>query len=129
MSDEQKARAQLILEPNELRRRLSEAENRGADRIAVVIQLEILKEESRKSRNEMEPGLNSFFKGSTAGLALLDRDLRYIQISNTSAEINGFPAAELVGKTVFEVLARLALNVPGFRTLLSVFFDKSGCDG
>ena len=41
-----------------------------------------------------EEQLNSFFRGATAGLALLDKDLRYIQINGTLAEMNGIPVEE-----------------------------------
>ncbi len=38
------------------------------------------------------------------GLAILDRDLRYVRVNEALAAINGVPAASHVGKTVLEVL-------------------------
>jgi len=52
--------------------------------------------------------LNAFFKSATAGLALLDKDLRYLKVSDTLAEMNGVPAEQHVGKTVREVIPRIA---------------------
>jgi PAS domain S-box-containing protein len=64
--------------------------------------------------------LNSFFTGATAGLALLDKDLRYIQINDTLAEMNGAPAGDHLGRTVREVVPRLAPMVePFFRKVLT----------
>ncbi|HZR21016.1 MAG TPA: PAS domain S-box protein [Verrucomicrobiae bacterium] len=67
-----------------------------------------------------EKQLNSFFKGATAGLALLDRDLRFVQINDTLASINGFAAQKHLGKTVREVLPRLAPKVePLFKKVIA----------
>ena len=55
-----------------------------------------------------EQQLNSFFRGATAGLALLDKDLRYIQINATLAEMNGISVEQHIGKTVREIVPRLA---------------------
>ncbi len=55
--------------------------------------------------------MNSFFRGATAGLALFDNDLRYIQINGTLAEMNGIPAEQHIGRTVREVVPRIASAV------------------
>jgi PAS domain S-box-containing protein len=52
--------------------------------------------------------LDFFFHGATAGLTLLDKDLRYLQINDTLAEMNGRPAGEHLGKTVREIVPDLA---------------------
>jgi PAS domain S-box-containing protein len=44
----------------------------------------------------------------------MDRDLRFIQINDTLAEMNGIPAKEHLGKTVGEVLPKLAAGVEPF---------------
>jgi len=67
--------------------------------------------ERRKLEHEIvvrEQRLNSFFTGATAGLALLDKDLRYVQINDTLAEMNGVPAEDHLGKTVREVVPHIA---------------------
>ena len=67
-----------------------------------------------------EKYLNSFFTGATAGLALLDKDLRYVQINDTLAEMNGMPAQDHLGRTIREVIPRLAPMVePLFRKVLA----------
>lgn len=58
-----------------------------------------------------EQRLNAFFSAATAGLVLLDRDLRYVRINETLAQINGVPAREHLGRTVREVLPRFAPQV------------------
>jgi PAS domain S-box-containing protein len=55
-----------------------------------------------------EQHLISFFKNATAGLCILDADLRILKINETLARINGLPASEHLGKTVREVLPKLA---------------------
>ena len=67
-----------------------------------------------------EQRLNSFFKGATAGLALFDRDLRFIRINDTLAGMNGFPAEEHIGRTVREILPELAPVIePIFQRVLT----------
>jgi PAS domain S-box-containing protein len=55
-----------------------------------------------------ERHLQSFFGSATAGLALLDQNLRYVQINDVLAKMNGLPASEHLGKTVREVVPRIA---------------------
>jgi two-component system cell cycle sensor histidine kinase/response regulator CckA len=55
-----------------------------------------------------EQRLNSFFSGATAGLALIGPDLRFLQVNDTLAEMNGLSAAEHLGRTIQEVLPELA---------------------
>ncbi len=79
--------------------------------------------ERKRLQNEVslrEQRLNSFFKGATAGLALFDRDLRFIRINDTLAGMNGFPAEEHIGRTVREILPELAPVIePIFQRVLS----------
>ncbi|MGA2068956.1 MAG: PAS domain-containing protein [Thermoguttaceae bacterium] len=58
-----------------------------------------------------ERQLESFFRGATAGLAMLDKDLRYMQINGTLAEMNGIPVEQHIGRTVREVVPRIAAAV------------------
>ena len=55
-----------------------------------------------------EEQLNAFFRGATAGLVLLDKELRYVQINGTLAEMNGVPVEQHIGRTIREVVPRLA---------------------
>jgi len=47
---------------------------------------------------------DAFFNAASAGLALLDDELRYVQVNKFLAEINGKPMAEHIGRTISEVL-------------------------
>ena len=63
--------------------------------------------------------LQALYDTAPMGLAVLDAQLRYVQINNRLAEINGFSVAEHLGKTVREVVPDLADAVePGLRRVL-----------
>jgi two-component system, cell cycle sensor histidine kinase and response regulator CckA len=67
--------------------------------------------ERKTLQNEIvlrEQRLNSFFAGSTAGLVLLSKDFRYIQINETLAQMNGVPVKEHLGRTVREIVPKVA---------------------
>jgi PAS domain S-box-containing protein len=55
-----------------------------------------------------ERSLNSFFTTAPAGLAILDDELRFLQINETLAGIRGLPAQKHLGRTVGEAMPRLA---------------------
>jgi PAS domain S-box-containing protein len=55
--------------------------------------------------------LDAFFTAAPAGLAILDRELRYAQLNETLAEMNGCSVVEHVGRSVREVLPALAASV------------------
>jgi len=55
--------------------------------------------------------LNGFFDASPAGMAIFDSALRYLQINQTLAEINGLSIQEHLGRTVREVVPKLAPTV------------------
>ena len=52
--------------------------------------------------------LELIYRTSPMGMALFDRDLRYVRINDKLAEINGREAAEVVGRTLREVIPDLA---------------------
>ena len=52
--------------------------------------------------------LENLYTSSPVGLSLHDRDLKYIRINQTLAEINGFSIEEHLGKSIFEVVPNLA---------------------
>ena len=87
-----------------------------ADGIALGIQRKKL--ETEVSLREQR--LSSFFAGATAGLVLVDEDLRFLQINDTLAEMNGVPAREHLGRTIQEILPKLAPTVlPLFQRVLA----------
>jgi PAS domain S-box-containing protein len=55
-----------------------------------------------------EARLNAFFASSPIGLKILDDQLRFVQINEPLAQINGLSARDHIGKTVREVLPDLA---------------------
>jgi len=55
-----------------------------------------------------EARLNAFFASSPVGLKILDDQLRFVQINEPLAEINGLPARDHIGKTLREVLPEMA---------------------
>ncbi len=52
--------------------------------------------------------VDTFLVSSTTGLAVLDRDLRYVLVNPALAALNGLPAEAHIGRSVREVLPNLA---------------------
>ena len=61
--------------------------------------------------NEPDKLLAAYFNSPTIGLCILDCDLRYLAVNDVLAGMNGFPAAEHLGKTVRQMLGDLATLV------------------
>src|SRR2546428_9742430 len=57
------------------------------------------------------PHLAAFFPAAPAGLAILDRELRYVQLNETLALMNGPPVADHLGRSVREVLPAIATTL------------------
>jgi PAS domain S-box-containing protein len=55
-----------------------------------------------------DPRLNAFFTAAPAGLAILDHKLRYEQLNDTLATMNGVPLTAHLGRTIREVLPALS---------------------
>src|SRR5437773_12234477 len=55
--------------------------------------------------------LDAFFTTAPAGLAILDRELRYVQLNETLALMNGRPVADHLGHAVREVLPAIAATL------------------
>lgn len=67
-----------------------------------------------------EPWLGSFFLASSAGLAVLDPDLRFIRINETLAAANGVPVRDHIGRSIHEVIPDLAKELePILRRVVS----------
>lgn len=63
--------------------------------------------------------LDTFMAASPAGMVILDRELRHVRANPAIATINGLPVAAHLGRTVREVLPKLAPVVePLFRQVL-----------
>jgi formate hydrogenlyase transcriptional activator len=55
-----------------------------------------------------EPLLDAYISTSGVGLAVLDRDLRFVALNSTLAKMNGIPPEQHLGKTVRELMGDLA---------------------
>ncbi len=97
-----KTRLQQRLVPA-ARRALTEAEERKARKKAE----EELKESEKRAREQLEE-IRSIYDSAHIGLCVLDRGLRYIRINRRLAEINGVPAADHIGKTIYEIVPDIA---------------------
>jgi PAS domain S-box-containing protein len=63
--------------------------------------------------------IEAIYNNTPIGLALLDRDLRYIRINAALAEMNGVPAADHIGRVVWDVVpAMRAASEPYIRHVL-----------
>ncbi|MBD2533557.1 PAS domain S-box protein [Nostoc flagelliforme FACHB-838] len=58
-----------------------------------------------------EARLNAFFSSAPVGMNIVDSQLRFVQINQLLAEINGLPQQDHIGKTIYEVLPHIALEV------------------
>ncbi len=66
-----------------------------------------------------EQRLRGFFGASTAGMAILDADLRFLQVNEALAAANGLPAGGHLGQTVREVIPDFApAQEPVFQKVL-----------
>lgn len=55
-----------------------------------------------------EAHLNAFFSNAPVGMNIVDNQLRFVQINQLLAEINGLPQQDHIGKTIYEVLPHIA---------------------
>ena len=52
--------------------------------------------------------LNAFFNCVPVGMSILDRQLRFVQVNELLAEINGVPASDHIGKTLWDIVPQIA---------------------
>ncbi|MBN3898908.1 MAG: PAS domain S-box protein, partial [Nostoc sp. NOS(2021)] len=55
-----------------------------------------------------EARLNAFFSSAPVGMNIVDNQLRFVQINQLLAEINGLPQQDHIGKTIHQVLPHIA---------------------
>ena len=67
--------------------------------------LDVVQDEADPSHTEAR--LTAFFTGAPAGLAILDRDLRFLRINHRLADMHVLPVEEHIGRTLEEVLPGL----------------------
>jgi len=64
--------------------------------------------QSQKLAQDRLDELETIYDTAPVGMCVLDRDLRYVRVNQVLAEINGFSVEEHIGKTVRELLPKLA---------------------
>jgi PAS domain S-box-containing protein len=69
--------------------------------------VERLQRAERETRREVAE-IRAIYDTAPVGLCVLDRELRYVRINDRLAEINGLAAANHIGRTVRDVVPRLA---------------------
>jgi len=68
------------------------------------------RESERRSQRQWEE-LLALYEFAPVGLALIDRDLRYLRVNQRLAEMNGLPVADHVGRAIHEVVPSVAGQV------------------
>ena len=69
-----------------------------------------LEDDLRRNQGEIRIQLaevESLYSSAPFGLGVIDRDLKFVRVNNALAEINGFAAADHVGRHVFNVTGSL----------------------
>lgn len=69
---------------------------------------ELALQQSRALARQRLEELENIYATAPVGLCVLDRELRYVRVNQVLAEINGFSVEEHIGKTVRELLPKLA---------------------
>ncbi|MEG4499955.1 PAS domain S-box protein [Microcoleus sp. F10-C6] len=68
-------------------------------------------QESTTAQALRQAHFDAFFAGANAGMLIFDRQLRYVQINEVLAQINGVCVADHIGRSVREVLPEFAPTV------------------
>ncbi len=68
-------------------------------------------QESTTAQVLRQAHFDAFFAGANAGMLIFDRQLRYVQINEVLAQMNGVCVADHIGRSVREVLPELAQTV------------------
>ncbi|MEG4502631.1 PAS domain S-box protein [Microcoleus sp. F6_B4] len=68
-------------------------------------------QESTTAQALRQDHFDAFFAGANAGMLIFDRQLRYVQINEVLAQINGVCVADHIGRSVREVLPEFAPTV------------------
>jgi PAS domain S-box-containing protein len=77
-----------------------------------------VEDELRASRAEAsgrEREIQALYRNASVGLALIDREFRYLRANPFLAEIHGIPAEELVGHSIFDVFPDIRVREPSLR--------------
>ena len=91
---------------------MSSSEYRSSTDEAPILAQDVQHKGLSSSLLELE--LDALYALSTAGIALVDPELRYIRVNNQMAAINGAAAEEHVGRTVDDVGSPIASDLKSF---------------
>jgi PAS domain S-box-containing protein len=94
-------RARLYETQRELR---AQAEDAAETRELLVLELR----RTLRERDESAALLDALFGAAPVGLALLDREMRYLKVNSHLASLNGVPVEGLLGRTLAETAPRVA---------------------
>lgn len=89
--------------------------------VEVVVRREAEREltEAKEAAEASYRELETIYRNAPIGLALFDRDLRYLRVNDRLAEFNGVPIHEHLGKTVADVVPSVApAVVPEMRRVI-----------
>ncbi|WNG33193.1 PAS domain-containing protein [Archangium violaceum] len=89
----------------------------GSLRGAVLTSRDVaLRRALAKEREEALALLDTLLATAPVGLSFIDRELRYVRINHALAAINGVPVEQTLGRTVWEVIPRIApSNAPNYQ--------------
>ena len=75
-------------------------------RAELLEQLETLRHEN--ARLESDKAVDHLYREAPIGLCFVNTDLRYVQINDWLAKVNGLPASEHLGRTITDILPHAA---------------------
>ncbi|WP_298868782.1 PAS domain S-box protein [uncultured Gimesia sp.] len=101
-------KAELVEEVNQLRRRISILEQQRID--SAHVNFSITNEDTKE--NSCDPNwLNQIYRDAPVGLCYYDTQLRYININEWLAALNGLKVEEHIGHTLSELFPELAAKI------------------
>jgi PAS domain S-box-containing protein len=84
--------------------------------VKALLRVRQAEESARRQARELE----AIYSSAPVGLAMFDKDLRFVRVNRFLAEINGLPPEEHVGHTLHELSEALDSNVgPLYRTVIA----------
>ena len=73
---------------------------------------------SRAEANARFRELQALYRNAPVGLALLDRDFRYMRVNEFLAELNGMTSDQMLGQGIFDILPDIRIREPYMRQVL-----------
>lgn len=73
---------------------------------------------SRAEANARFRELQALYQNAPVGLALLDREFRYLRVNQFLAELNGMTVDQMIGRGIFDILPDIRIREPYMRQVL-----------